>query len=668
MNDCKYYFQRLKINKSFQNIIDNIRAFSESTKCQIYVLDKPLLEPSAFNNECGFILLTPKRKILIVGTNDSLESEEFEEYYSDVLDDISYISKKFGFEPIIGRRREWERLIKQIKVDELLDFKNFYENDCLVDDRFYRRIDVLISLFIGSINDAQKIRIDEPENLIDKIKYKIQLFDTDQTRFIYDALPADQRIVKIQGLAGTGKTELLLHKLKELYINEPNCKIAITCHNRVLANSLKERLPAFFNAMRVEQQIDWNNRLWCFNAWGNFGVSNSGLLSLISESYNVPFYSYRDTHSFDLACKYTIQNISFNKQESRKILDYIFVDESQDFEQSFVELCNLITSKRVYLAGDVFQSIFEDKNISKLTSDYLLSRCYRTDPKTLMFAQALGMGLFETRKLSWMDNDKWEMCGYSVKQDDNNEFLTLTREPIKRFEDLSADYESLVIEETDDFSSTIIQQIKNLQLEYKNLKPSDICIIFLDNEDYVFTSDSIIGKRIEEVIGWGYVLAHETKHIDPEKISITNRNNVKGLEFPFVFCITKQITRNYSYRNALYTMLSRSFLRSYLIIKKGNNGLTKDIKNGQIHIMKYKNMVVRIPSEQEIAEIKREFEVNKDTKSLHERTKEIMNKINIPMELFEDILNAVEGFVKKKNAVSYEKLENFIKATYEVMQ
>jgi superfamily I DNA and RNA helicase len=33
------------------------------------------------------------------------------------------------------------------------------------------------------------------------------------------------------------------------------------------------------------------------------------------------------------------------------------VDESQDFPQSFIELCELVTEK-VFVAGDVFQNIF----------------------------------------------------------------------------------------------------------------------------------------------------------------------------------------------------------------------------------------------------------------------------------------------------------------------
>lgn len=82
----------------------------------------------------------------------------------------------------------------------------------------FRTLDLLVSLFIGSINDVKNITTDEPDNLLDKVKHKIQLFDGQQTRFIYEELEAEGKIITIQGLSGTGKTELLMHKLKDLYV------------------------------------------------------------------------------------------------------------------------------------------------------------------------------------------------------------------------------------------------------------------------------------------------------------------------------------------------------------------------------------------------------------------------------------------------------------------
>ena len=74
--------------------------------------------------------------------------------------------------------------------------------------------------------------------------------------------------IGIQGLSGTGKTELLMHKLKELYVSSDS-KVVMTCYNRILERELSERIPAFFDTMKVQQQIKWNERLWCFRAGGH---------------------------------------------------------------------------------------------------------------------------------------------------------------------------------------------------------------------------------------------------------------------------------------------------------------------------------------------------------------------------------------------------------------
>ena len=52
------------------------------------------------------------------------------------------------------------------------------------------------------------------------------------------------------------------------------------------------------------------------------------------------------------------------------LFDYMLVDECQDFPESFFELCDLVVRNQVYLAGDIFQSIFEEHKISDYSADF----------------------------------------------------------------------------------------------------------------------------------------------------------------------------------------------------------------------------------------------------------------------------------------------------------
>ena len=158
------------------------------------------------------------------------------------------------------------------------DVLEIFEKNKLEEAKDKKHVELLISLLIGSVNDIDRIKSGVPDNVLDRIKQKILLFDGDQTKFIYDT--PDKKVVRIQGLSGTGKTELLLHKLKELYL-ATNGRIYFACHNKILAASLRTRIPEFFNFMKVEEQIEWNSRLWCTNAWGSRNDRNSGLYSFI---------------------------------------------------------------------------------------------------------------------------------------------------------------------------------------------------------------------------------------------------------------------------------------------------------------------------------------------------------------------------------------------------
>lgn len=543
---------------------------------------------------------------------------------------------------------------------------NQFYNEAYVEDVVIRRkLELVISLFIGSINDITNVSLDEPKEILDKVKHKIQLFDGDQTNFIYGSL--DKKVVTIQGLSGTGKTELLLHKLKELYTENESNRIFFTCHNKILAKNLHERIPAFFNFMKIEQQIEWNRRLWCSNAWGSQGDRDSGLYRYICYFYGISFYTYSQGNSFLQVCQLALQELKKKKEEEgdewKYAFSYVLVDESQDFDDTFVELCLLVTEKQVYIAGDIFQSIFEDASNHSTEPDFLLSRCYRTDPKTLMFAHALGMGLFESRKLWWLDKKEWQECGYDVQETDGK--YILTREPIRRFEDLGDDYDSVRIYSTEQFANGIVFIIKDLIKENPTISVNDIGIILLDDKDYIYDLMTDIGDAIKQQLKWNVNVAYLSKEKVKNALFISNRNNVKGLEFPFVICVTKQITSSSKYRSALYTMLTRSFLRSYLLLQRSDNeGIRKEILAGYSEIKEYKRMTISVPNKDEIKNIKARIRFEGNAKSLAEILKEIFEEKHLTSQqqtIIKDMLiDKVKTTNKDELTMVIENLINII--------
>lgn len=572
------FYCGIEKNDSNISLITLLEEYAETSASQIYIIRGPLgISDEHYEYKDAAAILIPKHKILLV--NFSNEGNEFENYYDDFIEDLGFLSEKYDYKTQLGRPRTWkDHLTKKVHASSLRTIDTVFSMGTLENAVEQRNADFLISLLIGSINDIARIGGECPETLLDQVKKKIVLFDGDQSRFIYSHSAVRQRIT-IQGLAGTGKTELLLHKLKDLYVNDKNCKIVFTCFNKILAHSMKKRVPEFFNFMRVEEQIKWYERLWVMSSWGSRGNKNSGIYAYICSKYELEFYPFSYNYSFDTVCKMALEELD-KKENIESCFDYILIDESQDFPESFFKLCEKVTKNTVYVAGDIFQDIY-DRNINQsVESDFLLNKCYRTDPRTLMFAHAVGMGLYETPVIRWLDDKEWQACGYIV--DRKNDSFALSRVPLRRFEDVDvSDTKSIQVMEcpSEAMESKIYSIIDDIRTHNPTVQAGDIAIVFAGNSRANYDLADDLAIKIPKKYGWRAIKGYEVKSNSLDAVFISNRNNIKGLEFPFVICIARgKITDDVFSRNTLYMMLTRSFITSYLLV---NNYSISDFLIGE---------------------------------------------------------------------------------------
>jgi superfamily I DNA and RNA helicase len=623
-------------NIGFSTQISILAEYAGAHGLQMYIIHSPLSEEKyKYEYQEGFVVMIPKRKILFVNTGH--DNEAFETYRNDFIEDLASLSDKYQYKSEIGRPRSWQSLIQSCNwsensiIDELAIIS-------LIDKNEARIAELLISLIAGSINDISRVKAELPASTLDRVKQKIVLFDGEQTRFIYQK--TEKKRVVIQGLSGTGKTELLLHKLRELFVRNTSARILFTCHNRILSSSMRRRIPDFFNFMKVEQQILWNERFWCIHAWGSESDINSGTYRYICAYYGLTFFRWSKTMSFDKACKMAIEELKLrNPQEKLTYaFDYALLDESQDFPDSFLELCEMVTKEQTYIAGDIFQSIFEIEKIGEVAPDFLLNKCYRTDPKTLMFAHALGLGLFEPIKLRWLNDDEWTYCGYKYLKLENGKRFRFSREPLRRFEDIDekglSSVEILTTSDDVRFIDGTISHVINLIQEIKTsnptIHPDDIAVIFTDysNESYAI-ADMLI-PAIYQNFEWHVNQAYTSKEKTPGRLFVSNVNNVKGLEFPFVICVTRKIHDRASYRNSLYMALTRSFIKSVLILKGDlNAGILGYINVGLREITTDGVMTIDRPNETSTVFGKSTIRPTPKSQSLREASNEILDDLEI---------------------------------------
>ncbi|MFP0197778.1 DEAD/DEAH box helicase [Pseudomonas sp. PHC1] len=637
-------------------IREKIEAFAEQNKKQTYVLRKPLSKDDAqYDCDEAVAIFSSGMKPCFI--NFGSDEESFEDYVEFFVEDIAFLSEKFRYREKIGRKRHWFPLFEQCDASDL-DFENL-----IIETPTERRlVDLITSLVVGSINDVSKINL-EASGLLDTIKSKIVLFDTDQTSFVFRS-GAGKKFV-IQGLAGSGKTELLLHKIKEIYSRDFDARIAFTCFNKILASSMKSRIPSFFDFMRVERQIDWSNKLFCFHSWGSGREPYSGMYRYICHYYGVPFQSLQ-AGSFDQVCKTAIAAIKKISGEKKFAFDYVFVDESQDFASSFIELCELVTAKKVYVAGDVFQNIFRPIDEGVNRADMVLKKCYRTDPKNLMFSHALGMGLFENPVLRWLQPHEWDACGYIYEEKNNR--AQVSRDPLRRFEDIPADFKSTTVHQLVDglsVANNLVEVVKNIRRRHPTVEQGDIAIILLDKDNYIYDVIAQLKPLIEEELGWGVNVSFETKRSDPDKLFVSNINNAKGLEFPFVICFALNLHRHPSFRNALYTMMARSFLESHLVLGKNvDKGLLSHVNSGLDFLSINSYMDLRIPSPMEIQQ--REFIVLDELPSLEKIVRDFCKEkeANPSPRLIAKLIDRVGSIVGDAD-YDEEYLEMILNAEYQ---
>jgi superfamily I DNA and RNA helicase len=434
-----------------------------------------------------------------------------------------------------------------------------------------------------------------------------------------------------------------------------------------LAKNLKDRIPKFFDFMKVEKQIEWNKRLWVSIAWGSEKYPNTGIYSYICDFYNIPFMRYRYgigyKEIFSEAVKY-IDSIK-NNDDFDYAFDYVLIDERQDFPKEFFELCEKVTKKQVYIAGDIFQDIWDNTGDDELEVDIVLNRCYRTDPRTLMFAHALGMGLFEDKKLNWLSDIQWEEIGYTIERKIDGK-MCLSREPIRRFEDLEQEaVQSMIIEKQTSINQ-IIDLLKRIKDENPTVEPEDIAIIIVDDNKSIYEFIDKLGYKISENLGWEVNRAYDTKTKIENTIFISNRHNAKGLEFPFVICITGKIKDGYKYRNSLYTMLTRSFIQSYLLVTN-DEGI--NVQQQGLGVINTKKCIqTEEPTEEEKETIRQTVIKMKEERNISydEFLKKIFDDLEIPQNCRKKLKKGlidfeIEEFDEEQTKHYIEKNRNFCK-------
>ncbi|TZF59130.1 DNA helicase, partial [Salmonella enterica subsp. enterica serovar Typhimurium] len=236
------------------------------------------------------------------------------------------------------------------------------------------------------------------------------------------------------------------------------------------------------------------------------------------------------------------------------------------------------------------------------------------------------------------------------------------------FEDIPKNHKSTAVhllEGTDNGPDKIVDIIIDIKERNPSLEQGDIAVIFLDAGGYIYEYIHSLKSKVKQQLGWDSNISHETKSKQDGKLFISNINNAKGLEFPFVICFAMKLVKRANFRNALYTMMARSFLESHLVLNNDNeNPAIPTILEGLNFLNENNYMDVRLPSDEEI-QSQKDFIVLDESVSISQMVKSYCADKKSTPRLIAKITDRVERIIAEDDDADGEYIKGLIEIEYE---
>lgn len=208
--------------------------------------------------------------------------------------------------------------------------------------------------------------------------------------------------------------------------------------------------------------------------------------------------------------------------------DYVLIDEAQDFDISFYQLCrSIVKDDHIIWCYDEVQNIFdvilqnpketfankydpkgidlieEQKKYPCMKNDIVLHKSYRNVKKILLVAVALGFGIYNDKLIQALENNKhWEDLGFTVVEGDCSKEERVIIERNEKASPLVVDEsrieDCIRIFQAPDFSQELDWIAKEIEkaITVDKLLPEDIAVICLD-ETNSFNYFNGLEQRLE---------------------------------------------------------------------------------------------------------------------------------------------------------------------------
>lgn len=488
-----------------------------------------------------------------------------------------------------------------------------------------------------NLTSADDRKITSFETLGAQLKMRnsyIGSYDSTQFNMVHSPITSHQRI---RGLAGSGKTILMLKKLAFLHYTNPDLNLAFVFYTTSLRSSMVKQFEAFYRDYDRYGKPNMN-KVNIFHAWGG---KRKGFYSDLCDRTDNEFKNYGEAKRqapsgqdpFEFVCSELL--VALDSSSYSGTYDYIFIDEAQDFGLKFYKLCLKSLKKKgditedssfLVYAYDELQSLRDEVKIPSKQEifgkseciDINLTRSYRATVEILTTAHAIGLGIYrevspgEHPLVNYVNEQNFIDMGYENVYESfepgrpvclfrNEEKSGVAIPEPKEFENEDEEYLHV--------SKMILDMIQN-----EDVLANDIMIIDLD--DNYLTRDherfsNIFYKEMYSRPEFNPDITIKLMNSKtPDKISIPNAltytsvYRAKGNEANLVILVNCNSvplsTRNSLNRNKLFTAMTRSKWQVWLFGKNIDN-FKSEVK--QVRDKDYKLEFIS-PTDEELRTIK----------------------------------------------------------------
>ncbi len=416
-------------------------------------------------------------------------------------------------------------------------------------------------------------------DIANKLEAEITKFDHQQR---HGYLVANKGVQRIRGLAGSGKTVILAMKAALTHLEKPDAKILFTFHTKSLYQHVQRLITRFYRQFS-DGAPDFENSIKVMHSWGGRSVPGVYYEACIENDVQPLTYSQACTFGgdpFDAACKEFLNACKTPKQT----YDYSFVDEGQDFPNSFVRLVAKLTKEnRTTWAYDELQNIFQTNlpsiqdvvgdDIESSSDDIVLYKCYRNPREILVCAHALGFGIYSGGRIVQMleSRERWESMGYNVLKGEFNigDKMIIAR-PVENSLRSVSDAQSIdeiisasAFQTFDEEVNHVAQCVK--QDIDAGLRPDDILVLSLDNrhaKNYLTSISEALSQMSIESHN-NHQDSYGVRDFEQEgMVTLSTINKAKGNEAYSVYAVGVDAvysrTANKGMRNMIFTALTRA--------------------------------------------------------------------------------------------------------------